>query len=55
VDADFGLSASQVETIWVFVGAFTSLFDIRDSAFDILLVEKVERVEKVDSLAGFAG
>jgi len=33
--------------IWAFVGVFTSLFDIRDSAFDILLVEKVEEVDSL--------
>jgi len=47
VDADFGLSASQVETVWVFIGVFTSLFDIRYSSFDILLVEKVEEVDSL--------
>jgi len=47
VDADFGLSASQVEMIWVFIGIFTSLFDIGHSSFDIPVVE---RVEEVDSL-----
>jgi len=35
----------------LFLASFTSLFDIGDSAFDILLVEEVE---EVDSLASFA-
>jgi len=47
VDSDFGLSASQVETTWVFVGVFTSLFDIRRSAFVIPVVETVERVDSL--------
>jgi len=38
--------------MWIFVLDFALLFDIWDSAFDILLVEKVEEVE---SLASFAG
>jgi len=47
VDSDFGLSASQVEMTWVFIGVFTSLFDIRRSAF---VIPVVETVEEVDSL-----
>jgi len=41
------VDVGTVEMIWVFIQIFTS-------SFDILLVEKVEEVEEVDSLAGFA-
>jgi len=50
VDADFGLRASQVETIWGFVWDFTHYM-----IFGFLFGFLVERVEEVDSLAGFAG